>query len=77
MKSVLFALNNPDVMQKANHPNVKPKRGRPPLQGKKKVKASFTISPTILDAATKQAFKNNQSVSQFISASILAHLLES
>ena len=53
-----------------------PKRGRP-ATGKTKVKLSASISPALIEAATKAAFKKGESLSQFVSRAMQNLILES
>jgi predicted HicB family RNase H-like nuclease len=53
-----------------------PKRGRP-ATGKTKVKLSASINPALIEAAGKVAFRNGESLSQFVSRAIQNLLLES
>jgi len=53
-----------------------PKRGRP-ATGKTKVKLSASVSPALIEAAQKAAFKKGESLSQFVSRAMQNLILES
>ena len=52
------------------------KRGRP-VTGKTKAKISVSVNPAILEAATQMAFRNGESVSNFISRAMQNLILNS
>lgn len=64
------------VMPKQASIQPSPKRGRP-ATGKTKVKLSASVSPSLIDAATKAAFQKGESLSQFVSRAIQNLVLES
>lgn len=51
-----------------------PKRGRP-ATGKTKVKLSATVNPSLIEAATREAYSKGESLSQFVSRAIQNQLL--
>jgi predicted HicB family RNase H-like nuclease len=53
-----------------------PKRGRP-ATGKTKTKLSASVSPALIEAAQKAAFKKGESLSQFVSRAMQNLILES
>lgn len=64
------------VMPKQATKEESPKRGRP-ATGKTKVKMSASVSPALIEAATKVAFKKGESLSQFVSRAMQNLILES
>ena len=70
-----MGISNP-VMAKQAKQSDKPKRGRP-ATGKTKVKLSASISETLLKAASAQAFKTGESLSQFVARALQTQILES
>ena len=55
--------------QPSPSPAPRPKRGRP-ATGKTKVKLSASVNPSLIEAATRQAYGKGESLSQFVSRAI-------
>ena len=70
-----MGIPNP-VMPKQAPTKESPKRGRP-ATGKTKIKLSASVSPSLIEAATKAAFSKGESLSQFVSRAIQNLVLES